>query len=258
MVGMGLLEAIPEARLRELADPGDADGDGISGRLGQVWDAATGAPAVGRFGWKAEQPSVRAQVTGAFLGDIGITTGPRPVQECSVAQAECLAAPAGGAPELADDLLDKVVLYSQTLAVPVRTRWDDAEVLRGKALFARAGCAGCHTPSHLTRADAALPELAGQRIFPYTDLLLHDLGEALSDRRPVFAAAGSEWRTAPLWGLRLIAAVNQHERLLHDGRARGVAEAILWHGGEAVAAREAFRMMAADERAALLAFVGSL
>jgi CxxC motif-containing protein (DUF1111 family) len=257
MIGLGLLEAIPESRLRELADANDEDGDGISGRINHVWDVAAGAEAVGRFGWKAEQPSVLQQSAGAFNGDMGITSRLFPQQNCTASQPECDAALAGGEPEISDELLEKLVLYSSALAVPGRRAPDHADVLRGKALFAELGCDGCHVPSHQT-GDAALPELSHQRIWPYTDLLLHDLGDALSDERPTFDANGNEWRTAPLWGIGLIRAVNGHDRLLHDGRARGVAEAVLWHGGEAEASADAFRQLNRDERDALVRFVESL
>jgi CxxC motif-containing protein (DUF1111 family) len=258
VIGLGLLEAIPLGRLEELADPEDADADGISGRINRVWDAAGGAHQAGRFGWKAEQPSVRQQAAGAFLGDMGITTSLFPDQDCTEAQAACRGAMTGGAPEIPDRLLDRVVLYSQLLAVPARQGWDAPEVLRGKRLFTEAGCAGCHVPRHETGALAGLPEVSGQIIWPYTDLLLHDMGPELSDERPVFAAGGSEWRTPPLWGIGHLEVVNGHDRLLHDGRARGIAEAILWHGGEAEAAREAFRRMSAADRQALVTFVRSL
>jgi CxxC motif-containing protein (DUF1111 family) len=258
MVGLGLLEAIPADRLEALADPEDADGDGISGRPNRVWNAATGATDLGRFGWKAEQPTVRTQSAGAFLGDLGVTSALNPAEDCTPAQAECAAAVSGGAPEIADDLLDRVAVYASLLAVPVRRGWDTEPVLRGKRLFRDAGCHACHVPRHETRAVAALPEVAGQAIWPYTDLLLHDMGEGLSDDRPAYLAEGREWRTPPLWGIGLVPIVNNHERFLHDGRARGLAEAILWHGGEAEASREAFRGMPAADREALLRFVESL
>ena len=260
MIGLGLLEAIPDDRLLVLADPDDADGDGISGRPNRVWDVEANALRIGRFGWKSDQPSVRQQVAGAFLGDMGITTPVFPAQNCSAAQPDCASAPNGdgdGEPEIREDLLHRVVVYSSLLAVPARRAPDDAEVLRGRALFADAGCASCHTPSHQT-GPHALPEVAHQTIWPYTDLLLHDMGPALADDRPVFEATGREWRTPPLWGIGLLPSVNAHQRLLHDGRARGVAEAVLWHGGEAEAARDAFRAMTSEQRDALVHFVESL
>jgi CxxC motif-containing protein (DUF1111 family) len=257
MIGLGLLEAIPEERLLELADPDDLDGDGISGRVNTVLDVETDEYAVGRFGWKAEQPSVRQQAAGAFLGDMGITTSLFPNPECTEVEVECSEATSGGDPEAPGNVLDAVVVYSRLLAVPERGRFADQDVLRGKALFSEIGCGSCHTPRHVTGASD-LEELAGQTIWPYTDLLLHDMGEALSDHRPSFDAEGFEWRTPPLWGIGRIPEINGHDRLLHDGRARGVAEAILAHGGEGAASREGFVALSRDERADLVSFVESL
>jgi CxxC motif-containing protein (DUF1111 family) len=258
MIGLGLLEAIPEDRLLELADAEDADGDGISGRPNRVLDVASGGMVVGRFGWKAEQPSVRQQSAGAFIGDLGITSSLFPNQECTSSETECQNAVGGGDPEVADNLFERVARYAELLAVPARERFEEEGVLRGKARFSELGCQSCHTPSHRTDPNAALEEVRDQLIWPYTDLLLHDMGEGLSDQRPTFAATGSEWRTPPLWGIGHYEAVNGHERLLHDGRARGVAEAILWHGGEADAARQAFVSLPSSDRLDLIAFVESL
>lgn len=258
MIGLGLLEAIPRARLEALADPDDRDGDGISGRINEVYDMALDSMTVGRFGWKAEQPSVRQQSAGAFDGDMGLTTSLFPENDCAASERACADAPNGGEPEVDDATLDRIELYSRVLAVPIREHWKDADVLAGRRVFFEAGCAGCHVPSHTTDAAASLPELSAQEIFPYTDLLLHDMGPGLSDDRPVFSAEGSEWRTPPLWGLRFYAVVNGHDRLLHDGRARGVAEAILWHDGEAAESREAFRALDQEQRARLIRFVESL
>lgn len=254
--GLGLLEAVPEAALRALADPDDADGDGISGRVNVVWDAVRGVPAVGRFGWKSNQPSLRQQTAGASLGDIGITTSLFGEENCPEAQAACRAAPTGGAPELGDEKLDPLTFYGQTLAVPAR-REPDAHA-DGEAAFLTMGCASCHVATLETDPRAEISALAGQTIMPFTDLLLHDMGPELADGRPDFEADGREWRTAPLWGVGLIPTVSKHDRLLHDGRARGLAEAILWHGGEAEAAREAFRTAPKAEREALLAFLRTL
>ncbi|MEO8185088.1 MAG: di-heme oxidoredictase family protein [Deltaproteobacteria bacterium] len=258
MIGLGLLEAIDEARLLELTDPDDADGDGISGRVNLVRDIAANSVTVGRFGWKAEQPSVKQQSAGAFLGDIGVTSSLFPLRECSGTQLECQAAASGGEPEISDRLLERVARYAQLLAVPARLEYTVPAVLRGKARFAELDCDGCHVPSHRTAPDAELEEVRDQLIWPYTDLLLHDMGEGLSDHRPSAQASGNEWRTPPLWGLGHYPSVNDHDRLLHDGRARGVAEAVLWHDGEGAAAREAFVRLSVDERADLVAFVESL
>lgn len=258
MIGLGLLEAIADERLLELADPEDDDGDGISGKVNRVWEVATQSVALGRFGWKAGQPSLRQQSAGAFQGDLGVTSSLFPGQGCTSVQLECEAEMSGGEPELSDRLLDRVELYMRALAVPLRLRYAEPEVLEGKRLFGALGCADCHVASHRTQAAASLEELSDQLIWPYTDLLLHDLGDELADNRPIFEASGSEWRTPPLWGIGRYQAVNGHERLMHDGRARGVAEAILWHGGEADASRQGFVEASAEQRAAVVSFVRSL
>lgn len=258
VIGLGLLESIPVSRLEELADPEDANGDGISGRINRVWNRIDEDITVGRFGWKAEEPSVRQQVAGAFLGDMGLTTPINPDNDCQEAQIDCIRAENGGEPEITPEIFEAIVTYSQLLAVPVRRNFDDPTVVRGRTVFRDLGCASCHTPDHTTGPNTKLPEVAGQRIWPYSDMLLHDMGEGLADGRPIFEASGSEWRTPPLWGLGLVEKVNQHDRLLHDGRARGFAEAILWHGGEAEPAKEAFRNADAQTREALIAFLHSL
>lgn len=258
LLGMGLLEAIPDAALTALADPEDANGDGISGRPNLVPDLRTGLPAVGRFGWKASQPTLEQQNATAFAEDMGITSELLPSHACMPGQKECLAASHGGRPEVTRHELARVTLYTRLLAVPARRDWQDPTVLRGRALFRQAGCASCHHPRFETAPRASLPELAGQTIRPYTDLLLHDMGPELADGRPDFAADGREWRTAPLWGLGLVKAVSLDVRLLHDGRARSPEEAILWHGGEAEAARERFKRLPKADRAALLRFLDSL
>jgi CxxC motif-containing protein (DUF1111 family) len=166
--------------------------------------------------------------------------------------------PSGGTPEVSDEVLDAVVLYARTLGVPARRDPDDPVVRAGERLFTQAGCPGCHVAALQTGPARDLPELAGQVIHPYTDLLLHDMGGALGDGRPTFAASGGEWRTAPLWGVGLIPRVNGHGFLLHDGRARNVSEAILWHDGEARAARDRFVRLSGEQRAALIRFVESL
>lgn len=254
--GLGLLEAIDEADIVAWADPEDRDGDGISGRVNRVWNTASGAVRLGRFGWKANKASLRDQTAGALLGDMGITTTVFPEQNCPAPQTGCRAAPNVGI-EADDTVLDDLTFYMESVAVPARRQIDDPAVKRGEALFQAIGCAACHIPSMAT-GDHRNPAVRNQNIQPFTDLLLHDMGPDLADGRPDFLASGAEWRTPPLWGLGLIEAVNGHMFLLHDGRARGIAEAILWHGGEAATAREAFRTMPADQRADLLAFLESL
>jgi CxxC motif-containing protein (DUF1111 family) len=253
-----LLEAVPAAALEHLADPNDRDGDGISGRINHVPDVKRGALAVGRFGWKAEQPSVLQQSAGAFLGDMGLSSSLFPSNALPPGEHDLSLLPNGGDPEVGDDVLGAIALYARTLAVPARRNHLDGQVSRGEDLFASIGCAQCHAPTLKTEVLAELPELAAQEIHPYSDLLLHDLGPGLSDERPTFEAEGNEWRTPPLWGLGLLQKVNGHSLLLHDGRARGPLEAVLWHGGEAEAARARFVALSGQERAELLAFLGSL
>jgi CxxC motif-containing protein (DUF1111 family) len=258
MVGLGLLEAIPEDALVALADPLDANGDGISGRPNTVWDPVSAAPAFGRFGWKGGQAGLLQQNTGAFLGDMGITSTLHPAQDCPSTQEACAAAIEGGTPEVSDHIVDRVTFYTRTLAVPARRDVDDPDVLAGRELFRQIGCAACHVERFTTGDVDGHPELSRQDIRPFTDLLLHDLGPELSDERPDFDADGAEWRTPPLWGLGLVPDVNDHDLLLHDGRARGFAEAILWHGGEAEAGRDAFRALDAKKRDQLVMFLESL
>jgi CxxC motif-containing protein (DUF1111 family) len=257
MIGLGLLEAVPEATLQALADTDDDDGDGVSGRLNRVWDLARGEPSIGRFGWKAGQPDLLNQNAAAAIGDIGLTTRLHPTENCAATQSACASAITGGSPDMNDEFLDKLTLYTASLAVPVQRDADGAEVVQGAKLFRDFGCAACHIPTLQTGA-AALPEVSHQIFHPYTDLLLHDMGEGLADNRPEFEATAKEWRTPPLWGLGLVPVVNGHQMLLHDGRARGFAEAILWHGGEAVVSAERFRAASKVERSALIAFLGSL
>ncbi|MFO3722116.1 di-heme oxidoredictase family protein [Pseudomonas sp. HLMP] len=262
MIGLGLLEAIPEAAILANADPDDGNGDGIRGRPNQVWDQATGKTVLGRFGWKAGQPNVNQQNVHAFAGDMGLTTNLQPVDDCTPAQADCLAAPNGdgadGEKEVSDNILRLVTFYTRNLGVPARRDVDAPQVLAGKTLFFQAGCQGCHTPQFTTAADASEAELANQVIRPYSDLLLHDMGPGLADNRSEFAAGGQDWRTPPLWGIGLTEAVSGHTQFLHDGRARNLLEAVLWHGGEAEAARNHVLTFDAEQRAALLAFLNSL
>lgn len=260
--GVGLLEAVPEADLLARADPDDRDGDGISGRARMVIEPRSGARRIGRFGWKAGAATVEQQSANAFAGDIGITSSLVPNDHATATQTRARQAPSGGDPELSDHKLQRVVEYQRFLAVPARRGRDDPVVLRGEGVFQAVRCDACHSPRLRTGLVAEVPALSEQVIRPYTDLLLHDLGEGLADHRPEGAvpdgADGREWRTPPLWGLGLIRTVNKHDLLLHDGRARTIAEAILWHGGEAAAAQQAFRNLPASERDALLAFLASL
>jgi len=258
MIGLGLLQAIDEQDLLARADASDADGDGISGRPNRVWDVAADEVVLGRFGWKANQPRLEQQNSGAFVGDIGITTPLFAVENCTPAQTACEAAPNGGAPELEQRRVDQIDFYSKFLAVPARRHFKDAEVKRGESLFGELGCGACHVATFETGHVDGEPELSGQTIHPYTDLLLHDMGDGLADQRPDYEADGNEWRTPPLWGIGLFNDVNDHTRYLHDGRARNLEEAVLWHGGEAKASADAFKSLARAERDALVRFLESL
>lgn len=265
MIGMGLLEAIPESDIRALADPDDKDGDGISGRPSEVWSLTANKVTLGRFGWKAGVAGVRLQAAEAFSGDMGLSTTlhRQGYGDCTEAETKCRAAPDGASDltdgvEVSDQFLDLVTFYAQNLAVPRRRGEAEPAVLSGKAMFLTIGCAKCHHPSFITGDVDDQPQLSKQKIWPYTDLLLHDMGDGLADNRPEGSASGSEWRTAPLWGIGLTEQVSGHNSLMHDGRARGIEEAILWHGGEAQTARDAYIALPKAEREALLSFVRSL
>ena len=258
MIGLGLLEAIAEKDILANEDPDDRNGDGVRGRANRVWSHETQALQVGRFGWKAGQPTMRQQNADAFFNDMGLSTPLLSGSACTEQQTDCLAAPDGGAPEVNEKIEAQVLFYARNLAVPARRNPDSAEVLQGKQLFHQANCQSCHIPRFVTRTDAAEPELAEQVIFPYTDLLLHDMGEGLADQRPEFQASGRDWRTPPLWGIGLTEVVSGHTRFLHDGRARNVMEAVLWHSGEAEAAKQQVLQFTQVERQALLAFLNSL
>ncbi len=260
VIGVGLLEAIPETDVVAAEDPEDADGDGISGRANRAWNPRTERLELGRFGWKANVPTVESQVAAAFSGDIGITSELLPDASCTPTQTACADTPNGGEPELDESRLGSITFYSRTLAVPAMRDSDSDEVRAGAELFTEYGCASCHTPTQQTGTldDVGVEALADQTFSPYTDLLLHDMGDGLADGRPDFEASGTEWRTPPLWGLGLIPDVNGERFLLHDGRARTIEEAILWHGGEADAAAEAFRSADLSDRTALLDFLDAL
>lgn len=263
MIGMGLLEAIPEDDLLSRADPDDKDGDGISGRARKVWSLSQGRQMIGRFGWRASMPTVLDQTAAAFFGDIGISSSllPKAFGDCTPRQAKCRNAPHGDGPEtpeISDKLLKLTTFYASNLAVPRRRNFDAPEVQAGEVLFSSIGCDRCHTPSHRTGDSSPDSYLRNLVIWPYTDLLLHDMGRDLADDRAQKGTIGAEWRTPPLWGIGLTKTVSGHTFFLHDGRARNLMEAILWHGGEAQSARDAFAKLSADERANLIKFVESL
>ncbi|MBN3268922.1 thiol oxidoreductase [Bordetella bronchiseptica] len=263
MIGLGLLEAIHEADI--LANAAADHGDGVSGKPNWVRDARTGQKVLGRFNWKAGQPTVEQQSAAAFSNDMGLSTPlfPSHFGDCTPVQAECFKMPHGAQPHLGEHevpghLMDFVTTYSTNLAVPQRRDADDERVLAGKKLFYQANCVACHVPKYVTRRDAAQPEHRFQLIWPYTDMLLHDMGDGLADGVSEEQANGREWRTPPLWGIGLTRLVNPSATWLHDGRARTLLEAVLWHGGEAQAARDRVVAMSPGERADLIRFLESL
>lgn len=254
--GLGLLEAVPEQTLLALAaaeKPG-----GVKGRPNRVWDPDRQQTVTGRFGLKANHPTLKEQVAAAFLNDIGLSTPMYPAQNCPPIQKSCREQMVAGRPEITALRLNATVLYLRGLMVPARRALDDAQTARGEALFTQMNCAACHQPELRTGEFPDFPQAANQTIRPYTDLLLHDMGEALADHRPDFQASGREWRTPPLWGIGLSEQVNGAGAYLHDGRARSFTEAVLWHGGEAAAARSAFVALTRADREAVVAFLRSL
>lgn len=269
LIGVGLIEAIADGDIEANAAAQGRRNDGIRGKMNRVWDAPSQQTRPGRFGWKANVATLAHQTASAFVGDMGITSRLFPNEACTAAPADCLNAPRGGklgaggrSPEIDDETLGHVVFYQAVLAPPVRRDASAPQVLQGQKLFQQAQCAVCHRPRYTTAqapfARLSSTALNGQTIYPFTDLLLHDMGEALADGRPDYLASGRQWKTPPLWGIGLLPGVNDHQRLLHDGRARGVLEAVLWHGGEAQASRDQVLKMSRNERAALVRFVESL
>jgi CxxC motif-containing protein (DUF1111 family) len=258
IIGMGLLEAIPEVDLLKNEDIGDQNQDGISGKANRVFNRKMGQTVIGRFGWKAGQPSVLQQTAGAFNGDMGITSSLFPSEDFTETQKQLFPGLInGGNPEISDILLNRVTLYTAALAVPARKNATSAAILDGKKVFSELGCAQCHVPRWKT-GNSPISSLTGQVIFPYTDLLLHNMGPELADNRPEAMADGQEWRTPPLWGISKIETVNNKRFLLHDGRAKTISEAILWHGGEGAKSKERFQNLTQGQRKLLLDFVSSL
>lgn len=253
--GLGLLEAIPENYILQNQDINDADADGISGKANYVLDAVTGTLKLGRFGWKANTATIIEQCAGAYNGDMGITSHLKPI-ETGFGQSNGEDG-FGDDPEISEDLLKTVTFYCQTLAVPAPRDVTNVNVRRGAKLFDQLECAKCHIPKMQT-GSSSISGLANQTIFPYSDMLLHDMGEDLADNRPDFLANGNEWKTRPLWGIGLTNVVNNHTNFLHDGRAKNITEAILWHGGEALKSKNKFKELTAKERNDLLIFLNSL
>jgi CxxC motif-containing protein (DUF1111 family) len=257
VMGLGLLEAIPEKSILANVDVNDKNNDGISGRANYVFDQTFKKNRLGRFGWKSNQPSIKQQNAGAALGDMGITTSLNPNENCNQGQDDCKKQISGGRPEMNDYQLDRLNFYVSTLAVPARRDVENEDVLKGEEIFNQVNCSSCHTPTFRT-GEHKIKVLSDQVIHPYSDLLLHDMGDALADNRSDNLANGKEWRTPPLWGIGLVKTVNHHTNFLHDGRARNFEEAILWHGGEAQKSKEAYKNLLKSERQQLIKFLESL
>ena len=255
--GMGLLSLIPEEDLQAKEDPNDKNQDGISGKLNYVWNLRTQKLEIGRFGWKASQPTLHQFIATALLHDMGITSELFIKQNCTEVQNNCNLSQNLGM-EIDMNSFSDLEYYVSLIGVPARRNTQDEEVLEGKKIFSKLGCIHCHISTWKTKWDPDFPELSHQVIYPYTDLMLHDMGEDLADGLQETNAKGNEWRTPPLWGLGLYETINQHNRLLHDGRARGIEEAILWHGGEALSSKEAYRGLPKLSRKKLLKFLNSL
>ena len=256
LYGLGLLQAVPDADIVALVDAPKPEG--IKGKVNRVWDEAQQKTVLGRFGWKANQPNLRQQIAGAYVGDMGVTSPLFPDENCTAAQTACKHSPSAGNPELSKAQLDATEFYHFALAAPRQRNPGDKQVQRGAVLFNQAQCSACHVPQLKTGEFAPLPALSHQTIHPYTDLLLHDMGEALADHRPDYLASGREWRTPPLWGIGLAQKVDPRAGFLHDGRARTLLEAVLWHDGEGAEAARAVREMVASDRNALISFLESL
>lgn len=253
--GLGYIEAISESDILALAEGQKTQG--LNGRPNYVRDDIQDKMSIGRFGWKANQPSIRQQLAAAFLGDIGTTSSLYTKQNCTPAQKECLAAKESGKAELREELLESLTFWISSLDAPLPRDQNNPAVQHGEKLFSAVKCAQCHVPELKTGKSALIPQLSGKTIHPYTDLLLHDMGPELADGRPDFKAGGRDWRTPPLWGIGLSKQVNGSTNFLHDARARNVLEAIVWHGGEAEASRKLFVKLSKDERNDLIAFVNS-
>ncbi|HEY4288322.1 MAG TPA: di-heme oxidoredictase family protein [Puia sp.] len=258
LIGMGLLENIPESTILSFVDAGDKNGDGITGKANYVYDSYTKKTEIGRFGSKANTSTLLMQVATAYQQDMGVTSFGQPVESVyGQSQANTIGKD-DPTIELVDSLLNYVTFYVQTLAVPARRDVLDSINKKGATLFTQVNCGGCHRTTMMTGVNPAI-NLSSQRIHPYTDLLLHDMGPGLADNRPDYLATGREWRTAPLWGIGLLVRTNGNNAFyLHDGRARTIEEAILWHDGEAAKSKQQFMQLSQDDRKALLQFLSSL
>lgn len=258
LVGLGLLENIPESTVLSFVDAGDQNGDGITGRANYVYNSYTKKTELGRFGLKSNTPTLLLQVATAYQQDMGVTSYSQPEESC-YGQSQMNSVGANDPKiELVDSLLNYVTFYVQTLAVPARRDVLDSVNKRGATLFNQINCSGCHRPTMQTGVNTAI-NLSSQRIHPYTDLLVHDMGDGLADNRPDYLATGKEWRTTPLWGIGLLAKTNGGTAyFLHDGRALSIEEAILWHDGEAAKSKQQFMQLNKTDRNALIHFLNSL
>lgn len=254
--GLGLLDAISDTDLIAMAK--QQKPDGVKGKVNQVWDIATQQIRIGRFGAKANTASLRAQIADAMLGDLGITSDLLPQENCLPQQVACKKSPSGGSPELSNQQLDDLEFYMRHLAVPAQRNQHNPQVTAGKKLFTAIGCTTCHRAELTTAKNYPHQHLANVTINPYTDLLLHDMGEGLADNRPDFQASGREWRTPPLWGIGLTESISEYQAYLHDGRAQTLTEAILWHGGEAEKVRARYQQLTRTDREAIEKFLLSL
>ena len=264
MIGLGLIEHISDQSLLMNEDINDTNNDGVSGKANKVWDIENEKLAIGRFGWKAAQPSVYQQTADAFYHDMGLSNKlySNPFN-CTSKQVECAKAISGNSEEYDDlevsnDQLDLVTFYSSQLGVPARRSINAENVKKGKEIFFALNCNSCHVESFTTGDTGSHANLNNQIIYPYSDFLLHDMGESLSDGVSEFFAQGSEWRTPPLWGIGLTSIVSDEYGYLHDGRARTIEEAILWHGGEANEIIQNYKKLKKSEVNQLLSFINSL
>ncbi|WP_415889018.1 di-heme oxidoredictase family protein [Neptuniibacter sp. SY11_33] len=261
MIGMGLIDAITDQSILEYADPEDKDGDGISGKVNNVWSVEFNKHMIGKYGWKAETPTLNHQSMDAAVNDMGVTNPLFPVETCTSTQTACKEALSGttDAPvEMTEQQMNAVTTYLEFLGVPGRDYLDNPDVIRGEKLFKDTGCESCHRETFVTGTEQRQRRLHNQTIHPYSDFLLHDMGPDLADHRPSFDADGYEWRTPPLWGIGMVETVNGHTRFMHDGRARNLEEAILWHGGEAEQSKQDFTKLAQADREAIVKFLKSL
>ena len=262
LLGLGLLEAIAETDILANADEHDINKDGISGKPNRVWDILKKQAVLGRFGWKAGQPTVHQQTAAAFHSDMGLTNSLFPNESCTKKQSACLQAPSGAwrtnGVEVDDNVLSAVTLFTESLPVPAPRQSKSVQIKKGKQLFNKLNCVACHTPRFETSMHANNSYFSDQVIWPYSDLLLHDMGAGLADHRSEYEANGREWRTPPLWGIGLAKFINKRAGFLHDGRADTIEEAILWHGGEAKVSQQQFIQLSKKERLALLAFINAL